>query len=61
MKITFAGPRLPRSGTVVLPVAEERKLLPSAAKLRPLCVPGLFAVNPFPGLRSTQSAHGMFE
>src|ERR1700733_299544 len=33
MKITFAGPRLPRSGTVVLPVAEERKLLPSAAKL----------------------------
>ncbi len=33
MKITFAGPRLPRSGTVVLPVAEERKLLPSAAAL----------------------------
>ena len=33
MKITFAGPRLPRSGTVVLPVAEERKLLPSAAQL----------------------------
>jgi leucyl aminopeptidase len=33
MKITFAGPRLPRTGTVVLPAAEERKLLPTAAKL----------------------------
>jgi leucyl aminopeptidase len=33
MKISFAGPRLPRAGTVVVPVAEERKLLPSAARL----------------------------
>jgi leucyl aminopeptidase len=33
MKITFAGPRLPRSGTVALPVGDERKLLPSAARL----------------------------
>ena len=33
MKINFAGPRLPRSGTVVLPVGDERKLLPSAARL----------------------------
>ena len=33
MKIIFAGPRLPRSGTVAAPVAEERKLLPSAARL----------------------------
>jgi leucyl aminopeptidase len=33
MKITFAGPRLPHSGTVAVPVADERKLLPSAARL----------------------------
>jgi leucyl aminopeptidase len=33
MKINFAGPRLPRAGTLVVPVAEERKLLPSAARL----------------------------
>jgi leucyl aminopeptidase len=33
MKINFAGPRLPHAGTVVLPVGDERKLLPSAARL----------------------------
>ncbi len=33
MKISFAGPRLPRTGTVAVPVAEERKLLPAAARL----------------------------
>ena len=33
MKITFAAPRPPRAGTVAVPVAEERKLLATAAKL----------------------------
>ena len=33
MKISFAGPHLPRSGTVAVPVAEERNLLPSASRL----------------------------
>jgi leucyl aminopeptidase len=33
MKLNFAAAHLPHSGTVVVPVAEERKLLPSAAKL----------------------------
>ena len=33
MKISFAAPKLPRSGCVVVPVAEERKLLPAAARL----------------------------
>ena len=33
MKIVFAAPRVPHSGCVVVPVAEERKLLPTAAKL----------------------------
>jgi leucyl aminopeptidase len=33
MKITFAAPRLPHSGTVAVPVSEERTLGPTAAKL----------------------------
>jgi leucyl aminopeptidase len=33
MKISFAASRLPRSGCVAVPVAEERKLLPAAARL----------------------------
>jgi leucyl aminopeptidase len=33
MKISFAAPKLPRSGCVAVPVAEERKLLPTAARL----------------------------
>jgi leucyl aminopeptidase len=33
MKITFAEPRQPRAGTVVVPVGDERKLLVTAAKL----------------------------
>jgi leucyl aminopeptidase len=33
MKITFAGPHPSRSGTVAVPVAEDRTLLPSAARL----------------------------
>lgn len=33
MKITFAAPRLPRSGTIVAAVAEGRKLSPTADKL----------------------------
>ncbi len=33
MKITFAAPRLPRAGTVAVPVAQERALLATAAKL----------------------------
>jgi leucyl aminopeptidase len=33
MKITFAAPRTPRSGTVVCAVMDERKLLPTAERL----------------------------
>jgi leucyl aminopeptidase len=33
MKISFQAPRGPHQGTFVLPVAEERKLLPTAARL----------------------------
>jgi leucyl aminopeptidase len=33
MKISFAEPRQPRAGTVVAPVADERKLLATAARL----------------------------
>ncbi|MGH7090322.1 MAG: M17 family peptidase N-terminal domain-containing protein, partial [Stellaceae bacterium] len=33
MKISFAAPRTPHQGTLALPVAEERKLLPTAARL----------------------------
>jgi leucyl aminopeptidase len=33
MKITFAPPRVPHQGTLAVPVAEERKLLPAAARL----------------------------
>ena len=33
MKISFAAPRLPHAGTVAVPVSEERKLGPTAAKL----------------------------
>ncbi|HUK57994.1 MAG TPA: leucyl aminopeptidase [Stellaceae bacterium] len=33
MKISFAGPRLPHAGTVAVSVADERKLLATAARL----------------------------
>jgi leucyl aminopeptidase len=33
MKITFAAPRMPRSGTVVVAVMEDRKFSPAAAQL----------------------------